>query len=257
MDMDPEVRRKQLEKIFKWGFALIGAVVISPFVFLAVKGIIGLALAVITGMVIINFAPVFSTWLANKRIEMLVKVVEANPIETMQNLYAEKTTELESADHNIVDFETEIGNFDDQMDGFRKDYPKEVGTYEALSDKMHEGLGEMKTEQTQARQALADFNLKIKKAKAIYKMSLAAQKVTQLSKSAEARVFAQIKEQVAFDTVRTELNKSFASLNLALERRRDTRAALPEARSIPAIDVTSVKTPELVREPRRTLKEVK
>jgi len=64
---------------------------------------------------------------------------------------------------------------------------------------------------------------------------LAAQKVVKMSKSAEAQVFAKIKEQVAFDAVRTQLNRSFANLNLALERREDARAALPEGLPIGAI----------------------
>jgi hypothetical protein len=47
-------------------------------------------------------------------------------------------------------------------------------------------------------------------------------------------VFAKIKEQVAFDAVRTQLNRSFANLNLALERRADAQLNLGAGAVTPA-----------------------
>jgi hypothetical protein len=227
--MDDDARRKRIETIAKWGAAFVGAVVIAPFVFLAIQGIVGLVIAFIIGVLVINFAPVFGTWVANKRLQMLKAVVEANPIETMQNLYRDKSGELQHADENIRDFEMEIGNYDDQLEGFKRDYPTDADSYQTVSDKMHEALVGMKREQSQARRDLAAFDKQITKAQAIYKMALAAQKVLVLSKSAESQVFAKIKEQVAFDSVRSQLNRSFASLNLALERRKDAQPVLPPA----------------------------
>lgn len=245
--MDDEVRRQRLATVAKWGIGLAGAVVISPFVFLAVKGIVGLAIAVAVGMTVIQLAPVFSMKLANWKMKLIIGEAEKNPIETMQNLFVEKSEELQRADQNIVDFETEIGNFDDQLQVFKQQYPAEAETHQTLSERMHEALVEMKREQSAARRELQNFEQQIRKAKAIYKMALAAQKVVKLSRSAEAQVFAQIKEQVAFDAVRTQLNRSFANLNLALEKRADARPALPEARPTQTIDVTTpVSEPERV-----------
>jgi len=115
---------------------------------------------------------------------------------------------------------------------------------------MHEALAGMKTEQSAARAQLNDFERKIAKAKAIYKMSVAAQNVVKLSRSAEAEVFAKIKEQVAFDAVRSQLNRSFANLNLALERRADAQnmGAL-SAGSQSAINMHAL--PERVSVPRK------
>jgi hypothetical protein len=218
-----EARRKKWETIFKWGLGLGGAIAASQVIFLAIKGIIGLAIAGGLGLVIVQLAPVFSLKLANRKIKLLVDEVEANPIETMQNLFLEKSKELAQADQDITEFETEVRNFDDQVDMFRSAYPEDAKSYEELSCRMHESLKDMKSEQSSARKGLQKFEEKIKRAQAILKMALAAQKVVQLSKTSEAKVFAQIKEQVAFDTVRTELNRTFASLNTALERRADTR----------------------------------
>jgi hypothetical protein len=67
--------------------------------------------------------------------------------------------------------------------------------------------------------------MKIKEAESIYQMALAAQRVTALSKSAEEQVFAKIREEVAFNSVRSSLNRAFAQLNLALDKRNDVQAA--------------------------------
>lgn len=244
--MDQEARRQRVATLTKWGLGLVGAVVISPFVFLAVKGLVGLILAAAIGFVAIELAPVFGMKVANWKVKLIVQEAANNPIETMENLRIEKAQELETADQNIAEFETEIGNFDDKLAGFKREYPAEANRYEQISEKMHEGLTDMKREQDAARRALKDFEAKIKKARAIYSMALAAQKVVKLSKSAEARVFAQIKEEVAFESVSKELNRAFANLNLALERRASARTALPgadqtalpEARTSETIDVT-------------------
>ncbi len=238
--VDPEVRRQRIATGVKWGVGLAGAVLISPIVFLAVKGLVGLALAAAIGFIIINFAPVFAMKIANWKMKAIVAEAEANPIETMKNLKIEKANELDQADTDIVEFETEIGNFDDEVRSFKRDYPEDAPSYESISEKMHDGLAALKMEQEAAREKLADLDARIAKAEAIYKMSLAAQRVTALSKSAESKVFAEIKEKVAFDAVRTELNRSFASLNLALRQRATLqKPALPARHSSgPVVDVT-------------------
>ncbi|OGM95256.1 hypothetical protein A2524_04405 [Candidatus Wolfebacteria bacterium RIFOXYD12_FULL_48_21] len=237
-DANDDVRRKKLATRIKWGLGFGLAVIISPIVFMAIKGMIGLALAGAIGFALIQLAPTFSFKVANWRMKLLVSEVEANPIETMQNLLIEKQSELERASQKIVDFDTEVRNFDDQITTFQSQYPAEAANYVQLSEKMHTALEDMVTERNVAEHQLKDFGQQIKKAQAIYSMSMAAQKVTQLSKTAEAQVYADIKQQVAFDTVRTQLNRSFASLSQAVERRKATRAELPFHES-PAISQTS------------------
>jgi hypothetical protein len=222
--MEGDIKRKKIEMYWKLGIGFAAVLLIAPLTGIILSGLLGLAgLAVgaVVGLAAIQMAPVIATKFANWKMKTLVKEVEANPIETLQNLYIDKTKELQKADQNIADFETEIRNFDDQTKMFKQQYPEEASSYEELSGKMHEGLTDMKQEQKTARHELKNTEMQIKKAQAIYKMALAAQRVTALSKSAEAQVFAQIKEQVAFDSVRTQLNRAFSNLNVAIERRAD------------------------------------
>lgn len=235
-NVDPEIKRKRIEAVAKWGLGLAGAVVIAPFVFLAVKGIVGLALALAIGVATIQLAPVFSMKMANWKMKGIVDEAEKNPIETMQNIYIERSQELESAVQVTIEWETELANFDDEIAGFKKDYPEEAPRYQEISRVGHEGLQAAKNEVEQRREDLAVFDKDIKKAKAIYKMALATQKVSGFDKAAEQKVFQDIKQQVAFDSVRTNLNRSFAQMNAVLAKRQ-IRPALPA--SSPALPAST------------------
>ncbi|MFZ2192794.1 MAG: hypothetical protein WAV31_00970 [Candidatus Moraniibacteriota bacterium] len=222
MDKD-DPRFKKWETIFKWGLGFGGAIAISQVALLAIQGILGLVVAIGLGETIIQLAPVFSLKLANWKIKLLTAEVEANPIETLIGLKIEKDREYGQAGQDIVAFETEVRNFHDEVATFEGQFPEEAAAYRDIYKKMSSGLDDMKKRQAEAATKLDALSKTIEKAKAIYKMSLAAERVTQLSKPAEAIVFADIKERIAFDTVRTQLNHSFASLNNAVNLRREIR----------------------------------
>jgi uncharacterized coiled-coil protein SlyX len=230
LDQDPDdaARAARVRTIYRWivGAAVVGAGwVAAKFIFQAITGLLGLG--VLAGMIglAVYLTPVVADMLANWRLKLITDEAGRNPIETMKNLLIDKTRSLQDADQRIVDFETEIGNFESQLDDFKKAYPDKAAAYEELDAKMHEALNEMKDQQRQARQALKDFTMKIKEAESIYQMALAAQRVTALSKSAEEQVFAKIREEVAFNAVRSSLNRAFAQLNLALDKRNDVQAS--------------------------------
>lgn len=217
-----DIRKQSLATKAKWGLGLAGAVVVAPVAFLAVQGIVGLAIAFVVGSVCINFAPVMSMKLANWKLKAIVSEANANPIETLQNLYIEHRKELEAKGQAIIDFEAEVGNFDDQLIDFRKrpDCADEVPRYEEISSRMHEGLATMKLCWNDFKVQVADLAHKIEKAQAIYKMACAAARVTALSGSAQSQVFDEIKQRVALDSVRSSMNRSFAALNQAIESRQ-------------------------------------
>lgn len=212
-----DVRRQSLATKAKWGLGLAGAVVASPFIFLAVKGIIGLAIAFVVGSAAINFAPVVSMKLANWKLKAITAEATANPIETLENLYIDKRKQLGEANARIVAFEAEIGKYDDRLNTFCIKHPEQAPKYKEISVKMHQGLTIMKTKRDEAKSSIEDLASRIDTAKDIYQMALAAQSVTQLSGDAEAVVFAEIKEKVAFDAVSVSMNTAFAQLNLAIE----------------------------------------
>lgn len=221
----PEQQLLQKAGKYKWVLFGIGTIVVAgQFAGLILAGIeatIALVATLIVGGALVYFAPVFAMKAANLRMKAIVGEAEKNPIETLRNDYIFRTQQLQQADDSIAEFITEIRNYDDQCRDFKQQYPEEAESFEEISTAMHAGLKEMKEEQAQARVAVQDLSQKIKKAEAIYKMSLAAQRVTSFSHDSEQKVFADIKQQVAFDAVRSQLNRSFAALDRAMAKRTE------------------------------------
>lgn len=232
--MDEDLSKRRIATALKWTGGLGVLVVLSPIVFIALKAALGIgALAVVAmvGFVIIRMAPYVSMKLSNTVVKLMISEAKKNPIETMVNMLASKSEELTKADAAIVDFETEVLNYDERTTEFSRQYPDEAASYKEISVKMHEALVDQKSEQADARKALGGLSVSIDKARAIYDMSLAAARVTALSKSAEAKVFDEIRSKVAFETVRSNLNRSFAQLSNALERRK--QISVSSSRSLP------------------------
>jgi hypothetical protein len=238
--IDPEQKRQEIQKYVKYGAYAIGAALIAPWVYAGAVNLIEAMWAVVgvvvSGAVIWAVAPAAADYIANKRIQLIVAVAEANPIETMKELFSEKSQQLDAAENNITDFETELGTFSDKVEMFKKKYPEKAPAYINIQSKMQECLDGMRNEQSQATKELAQFKDKITEAEALFDMAKAANKMLAKSQSAQAAVFADIKEQVSFDVVRSNLNRAFANLNTAVERRKNAAAftgVRPEAISAP------------------------
>jgi hypothetical protein len=254
--VDPETKRAGMEKLFKFLFVAGVSAATASIAWYAVEGLIGWITAAVIYLCIVNFTPSFSTWMANKRIAVLKAVIEANPIETMQNLYADKLNDLSRAEGNITDFETELGSFRDKVQMFERKYPKKAEMYQKIQAKMEECLAGMRAEHASATRELAQFKDRIEEAEALFEMAKAANKMLEKSQTAQQAVYQQIKEQVSFDTVRNDLNRAFANLNTAIERRKNSAFFGPgdanDQQALPApsdvgMEITTTPVKELVR----------
>ena len=253
--IDPEAQRAGIEKAVKIGVVALACAVSYPIAVLAFQGLIMWAAFGVGVLVISNFAPAIATWFANKKIQALVAVIEANPIETMQSLYAEKAEELKEAENSIRDFDMELGNFNTQVEEVAKEYPDDVESYIEIRDRMKEALVGMREEQRMSTEALSQFKAKIKKAQVLFNMAKAANKMLEKSASAQEQVYAEIKEAVSYNKVRSDLNRAFANLNSAVERRKtasilnspraDRTLALPAKSSVEVIDITATEVREI------------
>ena len=235
---DLELKKIKLDTKWKLTLGSLGILVIAPLtttLLWSVLGLLGVILGAAIGLAAIAFAPIFSMKLANARIKAIMTEADKNPIQTMIGIHIARTRELAEKDQHLEDWDTELSNFDDEVIAMKKEYPEEAGKYERISAQMHDAIAEARKEQAQAGRDLYEFEQAIRKAKLLYKMALAAQRVTAFSKSAEEKVLENIKTEIAFDSVRSNLNRSFARLNTAMARRQERPAlvptAMPQARS--------------------------
>lgn len=232
-----DVRKETLEKRFKLGLGIVSVVVIAPFTFIILQGILGAAALVVAGIVgftIIQLAPVFAMKLANWRIKLITAEAQKNPIETMKSILIEKSQDVQIADRKIVEFDGKIADYHDKIVGFKKKYPEESPRYEEIENKMRTGLASMKRKQVTAKQVLGELKCNIDKAESIYTMALAAADVTSLSADVEKQVFQDIKQQVSFDAVTHKLNTAVAALSLEVENSDDYKTLSGEDKEVEA-----------------------
>lgn len=204
---------KKLAQFLKWGVGLIGAVIISPFVFLAVKGIVGLALAIALGFVITQSAPFFTMIVSNWVLKAIKWEAAANPIETLQNQYAERTAHLEEARNSITDFDTNVRSFEGKVKKLKITFPSDSADFDEQLSQMHELLSARKAALKDAEGALAVFNGEITKARAKWDVAMAAQGAFKSAGKAAESAMAMIKRETALDSVELALNRSFAQLS--------------------------------------------
>lgn len=222
-----EMTEERMNKLVKIGVVGGVGLLVAPFIFLAIKGIVGLALAIGVVAVAYNVAPVVALKLENwknrsidsERIDNIKKVEVAagqNPIETLVQQSMQKRMASDKFKTAIQMFATEVKNFDDQIATFEKEYPDDVERFRKQSEAMHKLLDFRKDRYTQLQQELDNFDDAIKRAKAMWKMSQAAQKMNQLAGMEIGDQFEKIKADAAIDSVMTSVNSAMAQMETAL-----------------------------------------
>jgi molybdopterin converting factor small subunit len=211
-----QAKRQKIATYAKWGLALIGAVIISPFIFLAVKGLVGLALAAVVGLAFINFAPMVAMKFANWKLQGIKTEAATNPIETLENVFVQKMQALDKFEGTITEFATKVKNLSDKVDTLRKQYPTEASKFEEHLSKMESVLNHRKRRYKEAKKALALFADEIKKAQVVWEVSQAAQLVTDAAGLDTGDVYERIKAETAVEAVQNSLNQAIAELETDL-----------------------------------------
>jgi septal ring factor EnvC (AmiA/AmiB activator) len=201
--------------------------VIAPIALLAIKGILGIAVAGGLGLLGLNVAPVFAQKMSNwkyraldaETVEHMEKVSNAaaqNPIETLINQSMEKRQASDQFRSAITMFRTEVSNFKTQIDGFAREYPEDVARFQSQLDAMNKLLKFREDRYKQLQVELDNFDSAIKRAQAMWKMSQAAQKMNKLAGMEIGDPFEKIKADSAINSVMTSMNKAFAEMETAL-----------------------------------------
>ena len=240
--LNADQRKARLASLAKWGLGLVGAILIAPFIFLAVKGIVGLAAAMVIGLGIIHGAPVLGMKFANWKLKAIKYEASRNPVETMQEVFREKSAAVEVFARRVEDFATEVRNFADKLGQFKKDFPDEADKFVENLAVMERGLSERKRRLEEARQELTRFRSEIRKVDGIWQMSLAANKMHRAAGMTEDSFMQRIKTETAIDAVQSSLNRALSQLETSLSK--DVLAI--EAKDPSILDVQSIEVRERV-----------
>lgn len=214
----------------RWAVLGLGVAVAAPLVTMLVKGLVGLIIAGVLGLAAITFAPLIGNQFAVWKIKGIKAMARANPVETLQTVYAEKKKALSEFLIRIQTFSADVANFSDKVAQFQISYPADAATFVQHLNKMVQLLDLRKAEYAKAQSALAAFDGEIDKADSIWKMGQAAAAVSKSAGFDSDELYAKIKSETAIEQVQLSLNRAFAQLDTALlEQESDQRLKLSPA----------------------------
>lgn len=216
-------------KLKKWatvgGIGAIGLIV-SPFVFLAIGGIVGLAVAAATGFLLVSFAPVFATMVTNvkyraldaekvRHIEKISAAANANPIETLHALLIAKKAAFVEFRTSVEQAAAARDNFKGKVVKFKEKYPARAPEFEAQLARVTDLVTRKKKALGEAQQSLADGDMKLEEMKAYYEMSKDAIEANRAAGMDTGDAFEKLKADTACDAVFESMNLAFAQLEVA------------------------------------------
>lgn len=213
--MNIEQKRAKYKTWFNVGLVALAALIVSPIIFLVVKGMVGLIIAAVIGLAAVNLAPLVSMKLANWKVKGIVSEAKENPIETMVNLLVEKR---KAFDVFRVSVETAVAaskTFETKCRQFAQQYPHRAAEFNNQLHAMKTLVERKKQALTAAQAMLVDGDNKLTEMRAYWDMSQAAQAANKAAGMDIGDAYAQLKSDTAVDSVFESLNQAFAELEVA------------------------------------------
>jgi hypothetical protein len=224
-----EVKRSKLEFWLKLAAALVAGFLVSPFIIVAVQGLLGLGLAVAVTVTLVQIAPWFARKVANWKLKALKAEAERNPIEHLQNDYMEQDRLLQNKAELIKQFATEVEMYKTFLDKEGQFFPKTKEQGLPRLARMQQALELKRAEWKQAARSVELFGTAVREADSMYRAGLAALKVEQLAQiQMKDRILQDTLNNVALDSVYRTLATSMASLDNAVMLSIDEPQALSE-----------------------------
>lgn len=222
---DTEQRRKKIETLVKWIALPVIGFFVAPFIFITIKGLIGLIVSGVISLTAINFTPWLAMKLANWRLKALKFEAGENPIETLENQYQERETALLAFRDNIKSFSAEVQNFYSELEGFKQEYPASAGKFDTQYSNMRALLVARADKYKKAKQNLESFSRVIDQKRSEWKIAQAAAKMSKAAGVGED-FMAKLMTDTALDSVQTSLNTAFAELEVSLLDEKDGRTTV-------------------------------
>lgn len=224
-----DVLIQKRDKFKKWvSIAALGVVglIVSPFIFLALGGIVGLAVSAAIGFTLVQLAPWFALKVANLKyrlidaekvnhIKQVTKAAADNPIDTLTALLIAKKQAFQVFKSSVEVAVTARSNFQTKVDSFKKKYPARAHEFETQLSRMTDLVERKKVALSDAQKSLEDGGNKLEEMKAYYEMSKDAIEANRAAGMDTGDAFEKLKADTACDAVFESMNMAFAQLEVA------------------------------------------
>lgn len=208
--------------------AALGVVglLVAPFIFLAIGGLVGLVIAAAVGFTVVQLAPWFALKIANWKYRLIdaekvahikgvTKAAEQNPIETLTALLMAKNEAFDTFKAAVEQAITARSSFKGKVEKFKSKYPARAAEFEAQLARMTDLVERKKKALAEAQQSLEDGAMKLEEMKAYYEMSKDAIEANRAAGMDTGDAFEKLKADTACDAVFDSMNAAFAQLEVA------------------------------------------
>lgn len=199
------------------GIGVIG-LIFGPIALLAIKGLLGLVVAITVAAFGIFFFPVMMEGMRIGQTKALKGLWASNPIETLQNQYTDKVHKLDQAREALQTFIGKVNGFRSRLTNYKQQFPKNIEKHKLYQDQYEKffSLQQLKERKFQeAMGAVARFGETVKEAEAEWEMAKAAQDVN-LASDFNNDPMELLKARTALTAVQDAMNTSLAELDVAL-----------------------------------------
>lgn len=211
-----ELKRKRIEAFVKIAALLAVGFVFQPFVFLAIKGLIGLIVAGIVSLFGVNvFFPWFAMKVANWRLKALKHEASLNPIETLENAFKQKQEALDKSRDNIKQTFTIVQNLANQIKTHNERFPNRPSQHLERFNKLRTLTKLRESKYILAFQQLVAFGELIEEKRSdweIAKSMAEADKLSAVGQDFESK----LKQDAALASIEHGLNFAFSELDASL-----------------------------------------
>ena len=212
--------------------AVILGLIVAPFIFVAITGLVGLtaALAIAAVVTLGGWAllPYAGMVAANMKIKLLKMEASRNPVETMQNELRRRQQLLEQFKQKIIVFGSKVKTFQDKVGSLKKQFPDDAPQFEESLAKMKQLYALRQQKYKEAEGNIGEFEAEIEKANILWDVGQAAAAAGESAGMSDDDFYAKIKVKSSLNAIQDKLNLSFAQLDVALLTEKEpTLAALP------------------------------
>ena len=223
---DIEQRRKKIETIAKVVGLGIAGFLFAPIAYATITGLVSLIVVGVIGLAVVNIGvPWFAITMANWRLKAIKAAAAANPIETLENQYAEREQALLKIRDNIKEFHAVIQELWSQIQEHNEKYPDRPSQFLEKYNNMKALLALRSNKYKQAQANLKAFGELIEEKRSDWKVAQSAAKAMKLANVGED-FQSKLMQDTALNTIQDGLNMAFSELEVSL---LDEQPATPTA----------------------------
>lgn len=242
--IDLEARKKKIEMWAKvLGFGVVGFI-FAPFAIATITGLVSLIVVGTIGLLVVNVGlPWFAVTLANWRLKALKAAAALNPIETLENLYADRQSALLKIRDNITQSYAVLQGLATQIKDHNDKFPNTPSQYTDKYGKLKQLVELRGKKYKQAQANLIAFAEVIDEKRSDWKIAQTMAEANKLANVGEDFQSKLLKD-TALSTVQDGLNTSFAELETSL---LDEQPAV--SGSTPTVEVSAGRTTAQISAP--------